>query len=132
MTDHILVPWIVNGFFKLITPFIDPLTREKLKFNDDMNKFVPSEQLWTEFNGKLEFNYDHTVYWDALVKMCQSRRNEQHERWKKAGSVIGEHEAYLKGSQQWGANGKLDDNIETLKKAELPNTESTNSDTVNA
>ncbi|KAI9788427.1 MAG: hypothetical protein M1833_003008, partial [Piccolia ochrophora] len=29
------LPWFINGFFKLITPFIDPMTREKLKFNED-------------------------------------------------------------------------------------------------
>jgi len=49
------IPWIVHGFFKLITPFIDPHTREKLKFNEDMRQYVPAEQLWTTFKGDLDF-----------------------------------------------------------------------------
>lgn len=32
------VPYLVNIFFKLITPFIDPITVQKLKFNPDVVK----------------------------------------------------------------------------------------------
>ena len=28
------VPWLLNAFFKLILPIIDPVTREKLSFNE--------------------------------------------------------------------------------------------------
>ncbi|KAH9910107.1 CRAL/TRIO domain-containing protein [Xylariomycetidae sp. FL2044] len=92
------VPWVVWGFFKLITPFIDPLTREKLKFNEDMTQFVPKEQLWTEFpGGELKFEYDHAVYWPALQKLCSERRAERVRRWEAGGKQIGETEDYLKG-----------------------------------
>lgn len=91
------MPWVVWGFFKLITPFIDPLTREKLKFNEDMNKYVPSEQLWTEFDGKLDFEYDHQAYWPALTQMCQQRRAARKERWIAGGKHIGESEDYMSG-----------------------------------
>ncbi|KAI1076317.1 CRAL/TRIO domain-containing protein [Whalleya microplaca] len=97
------VPWVVWGFFKLITPFIDPLTREKLKFNEDMTQFVPKEQLWTEFKGgELQFEYDHDVYWPALQKLCGEKRAEWVRRWEAGGKQIGEKEGYLKGHDQQG------------------------------
>ncbi|KAL2117934.1 hypothetical protein VTJ04DRAFT_7594 [Mycothermus thermophilus] len=93
------MPWIVTGFFKLITPFIDPLTREKLKFNEDMANYVPQEQMWSEFSsGKLEFEYDHSVYWPALHKLCAERREFRWKRWLAAGGHIGESEDYLAGA----------------------------------
>lgn len=101
---HYAVPWIVWGFFKLITPFIDPLTREKLKFNEDMTQYVPKEQLWTEYaGGLLDFEYDHSVYWPALMKLCEERREARRERWIAGGKLIGEHEDYLKGTSSHGA-----------------------------
>jgi hypothetical protein len=96
-TDSYTVPWIVNGFFKLITPFIDPLTRQKLKFNDDMRQHVPPQQLWNEFHGDLEFEYDHQTYWPALLKLCEAKQAEHRERWVKAGKNYGESELYIKG-----------------------------------
>ncbi|KUJ22066.1 CRAL/TRIO domain-containing protein [Mollisia scopiformis] len=94
------IPWIVNGFFKLITPFIDPLTRQKLKFNDDMRQHVPPEQLWNEFHGDLEFEYEHDVYWPALLRLCEEKHSELVSRWVKAGKNYGESEIYLKGGDE--------------------------------
>lgn len=92
------VPWVVSGFFKLITPFIDPLTREKLKFNEDVSLYVPREQLCKEdFNGDVDFEYDHDIYWPALVKICDERRAERKARWEKAGKRYGESEDFIKG-----------------------------------
>lgn len=85
------------GFFKLITPFIDPLTREKLKFNEDIRQYVPPEQLWKEFGGDVDFDYDHATYWPVLLKVCEERRAERKARWEKAGKQYGESETYLKG-----------------------------------
>lgn len=96
------VPFIVWGFFKLITPFIDPLTREKLKFNEDMTQYVPKEQLWKEFNGELDFDYDHSTYWPALMKLCEERRAARTKRWEDGGKHIGELEDYLAGQLPHG------------------------------
>ncbi|KAI1092340.1 CRAL/TRIO domain-containing protein [Rostrohypoxylon terebratum] len=99
------VPWVVWGFFKLITPFIDPLTREKLKFNEDMTQFVPKEQLWSEFpGGELQFEYNHDVYWPALQKLCAEKRAEKVRRWEAGGKQIGEKEDYLKGHDAQGVS----------------------------
>ncbi|KAI5862744.1 CRAL/TRIO domain-containing protein [Durotheca rogersii] len=97
------VPWVVWGFFKLITPFIDPLTREKLKFNEDMTQFVPKEQLWAEFpGGQLQFEYDHDIYWPALQRLRAEKRAERVRRWEMGGRKIGEAEDYLKGQDHQG------------------------------
>ena len=100
------MPWIVTGFFKLITPFIHPDTREKLKFNEDMSQYVPAEQMWSEFSsGKLEFEYDHSVYWPALHKLCGERRETRWQRWTAGGQQIGESEDYLAGATEVGVAG---------------------------
>ncbi len=94
------VPWIVWGFFKAISPFIDPVTREKLKFDEDLRKLVPPEQLIKAFGGEVEFEYNHEKYWPALNLLARQRKKEQEERWEKAGGVIGESENYLRGFGQ--------------------------------
>lgn len=91
------VPWLVWGFFKLINPFIDPLTREKMKFDVDMRKVVPPEQLMQVYGGDVNFEYQHEVYWPALNKLADERRKEIRQRWESAGSCVGESETYLKG-----------------------------------
>jgi len=103
------VPWVVQGFFKLITPFIDPHTREKLKFNEDMNQYVPPEHLWTEFNGKLEFEYDHSIYWPAMLKLAGERREARKARWVAGGKQIGELEDYLSGALEQGITPPIEE-----------------------
>ncbi|RMZ92461.1 hypothetical protein DV736_g258, partial [Chaetothyriales sp. CBS 134916] len=94
------VPWYIWTFFKLITPFIDPLTREKIKFNEDSAIHVAREQLLKECGGLLEFDYDHAEYWPALNKLCVLKRQTYRERWEKAGKRVGEHEGYMKGGEE--------------------------------
>jgi CRAL/TRIO domain len=101
-----LVPWVVWGFFKLITPFIDPITREKLKFNEDMKAYVPSEQLWSEdWAGDMDFEYDHDTYWPALNEMCKKRREDKKRRWEAGGKIVGESEDYLAGGTDVSVDG---------------------------
>jgi hypothetical protein len=92
-----VVPWYIWSFFKLITPFIDPLTREKLKFNEDMASHVPPQQLLKANGGEVEFEYDHEVYWPTFVKFAAKKRAEYEARWEQGGKRIGEHEDYLRG-----------------------------------
>ncbi|GIC89185.1 CRAL/TRIO domain protein [Aspergillus udagawae] len=105
------VPFVIWGFFKLITPFIDPLTREKLKFNEDLRQHVPAGHLMKSVGGDVEFRYDHSIYWPALNQLADKRRNEYRQRWIQGGKRIGEFEHYLKTgtspslSQSEGTNG---------------------------
>ncbi|TQV90915.1 CRAL/TRIO domain-containing protein [Cordyceps javanica] len=100
------VPWIVWGFFKIITPFIDPVTRDKLKFNEDMKQYVPPEQLWSDdWAGQMDFDYDHDTYWPALNDLCRRRRDARTARWVAAGRLVGESEDYLAGGTDISVSG---------------------------
>ncbi|KAL4968932.1 CRAL/TRIO domain protein [Aspergillus stella-maris] len=90
------MPFIIMGFFKIVTPFLDPVTREKLKFNENLNNHVPPAQLMKTVGGEVEFKYDHSAYWPALNKLAEIKRNEYRERWIQGGKRIGEYEHYLK------------------------------------
>lgn len=111
------MPWMVVGFFKIIKPLLDPVTKEKLKFNEDMKAYVPAEQLTTDFSaGELKFEYDHSVYWPALVKLCDQRQEEQKKRWVQGGSLIGESELYLRGGEPKGINGAVNEASDLIQE----------------
>ncbi|KAF6764056.1 CRAL-TRIO domain-containing protein [Ephemerocybe angulata] len=64
------IPFLINAFFKIILPFVDPITREKLKFNVDVVKegIFEKDMCMSEFwGGSRDFEYDHDKYWKALV-----------------------------------------------------------------
>ncbi|KAB8257913.1 CRAL-TRIO domain-containing protein [Aspergillus pseudonomiae] len=90
------MPFMIMGFFKLITPFIDPLTRQKLKFNEDLCQHVPAAHLMKSMGGDVEFRYDHAAYWPTLNQLADHRRAAYRERWVQGGKRIGEYENYLK------------------------------------
>ncbi|RDX57013.1 CRAL/TRIO domain-containing protein [Lentinus brumalis] len=92
------VPFLLNAFFKMITPFIDPLTRPKLRFNPDCiaeGLFTP-DQLISEWNGTANFEYEHEKYWGALVRMSAERRERLWEKWREHGAKVGVREWDLK------------------------------------
>ena len=91
------VPWLVWGFFKAIGPFIDPATKEKLKFDEDLRKLIPPEQLIKSYGGDVDFEYEFERYWPAFITLANTRRAEMIKRWEQAGKRVGESEAYLKG-----------------------------------
>ncbi|OQE44484.1 hypothetical protein PENCOP_c002G03448 [Penicillium coprophilum] len=93
------VPFVIWGFLKLITPFIDPNTREKLKFNEDLRQHVPPSHLMKSVGGDVEFRYDHASYWPTLNKLAEQRREAYRERWAQGGKQVGEFENYLKGAK---------------------------------
>ncbi|WEW61021.1 Phosphatidylinositol transfer protein (PITP) [Emydomyces testavorans] len=116
------MPLVILGFMKLITPFIDPQTREKLKFNEDLRQHVPPAQLWKTVNGDVEFEYDHSLYWPALNALAAQRREEYRERWIKGGKLVGEHENYLKGGSgkcraetEAATTGEITEKVEQLE-----------------
>lgn len=92
-------------------PFIDPLTRQKLKFNEDMRQHVPPQQLWKEFQGDLEFDYDHAVYWPNLLKLCEEKKREQRARWVQGGKQYGESENYIMGGSAPSIGSKVADAV---------------------
>lgn len=94
------LPWYVSLFLKAINPFIDPVTKEKIKYNEPLTDHVPAAQLMKASGGDIDFKYDHDVYWPALEKMAAERRAKRVERWEKAGKLIGESEIYLWGGDE--------------------------------
>ena len=62
------LPAILSFFFKGITPFLDPVTREKMRFNPDLFELVPREQLDADFGGDYEYEFDHEAYWNQLIE----------------------------------------------------------------
>jgi hypothetical protein len=92
----------------------------KLKFNEDMRQYVPSEQLVKEFKGDLDFQYDHDVYWPALEALCREKHEARWKRWIAGGQQIGEFEDYLKGHLEAGVTGKT--TSETAELAPAPAT----------
>lgn len=92
------IPFLGRAFLKLIYPFIDPLTREKLVFDAEFINFVKGEQLDKDFDGFVDFEYKHDIYFPALVEMTKQRREKYMERFHKFGGVIGLSEVDLRGS----------------------------------
>jgi hypothetical protein len=100
------VPWYVSTFLKLVSPFIDPVTKTKMRYNEPLTDHVPSSQLMKNAGGEVDFVYDHSVYWAALDALATQRRKEQRERWEAAGKVIGESEIYLFGGNEKSVGGQ--------------------------
>ena len=71
-----------------------------MKFNESTRQYVPPEQLWKQYGGDLEFEYDHKTYWPALEAETNRRREAYKQRWVAAGKKIGEYEEYLRGGNQ--------------------------------
>ncbi|CCK70752.1 phosphatidylinositol transporter KNAG_0F00830 [Huiozyma naganishii CBS 8797] len=91
------IPWLAWTFLKLIHPFIDPMTREKLVFDEPFPKYVPVNQLDVLYGGELDFKYKHNVYWPSLLEMAESKRRHYMKRFQKFGSVVGLSEYDLRG-----------------------------------
>jgi hypothetical protein len=100
------VPWYVSAFLKLITPFIDPVTKSKIKYNEPLIDHVPASQLMKAAGGEVDFAYDHSIYWPALDKLAAERRQQRYERWEKAGKLVGESELYLWGGAEKSVGGQ--------------------------
>ena len=62
------LPGILSFFYKGIAPFLDPVTREKMRFNPDLSELVPREQLDADFGGDYEYEFDHEAYWNQLLE----------------------------------------------------------------
>lgn len=100
------LPWYVTTFFKLISPFIDPVTKTKLRFNEPLTDHVPAAQLMKQSGGDVDFQYDHDVYWPELERWTEQCRKEHRERWERGGKLIGESEVYIKGGDEKSVGAK--------------------------
>ncbi|KAL1921804.1 uncharacterized protein VTP21DRAFT_10446 [Calcarisporiella thermophila] len=84
-------PWFFWTFWKLISPFIDPVTRSKIRFVDlktqnnvqpnqekgdwaNLLHYIPAEQLEADFGGKLDYEFKFDDYWRTLLSTTQEPR----------------------------------------------------------
>lgn len=91
------IPWLGWTFLKLIHPFIDPMTREKLVFDQPFVDYVPRVQLDADFGGAVNFEYDHAQYWPAMISIAEEKKRHYVARFEQLGAVVGLSEADLRG-----------------------------------
>ncbi len=88
----IKIPFYINAFFKIIMPFVDPVTREKVKFNPEVTKdgyFTPEMLMSGSWDGACDFEYEHEKYWPALVSLCEERKKAWLQGWRALGGTVG-------------------------------------------
>lgn len=90
------IPWIGYTFFKVVGPFIDPYTRLKTIYDQPFENFVPKEQLDKEFNGMLDFEYVHDVYWKSMNELAEKKLEVFYANFERLGKEIGLSEYDLK------------------------------------
>ncbi|KAF1957909.1 CRAL/TRIO domain-containing protein [Byssothecium circinans] len=112
------LPWYVTTFLKLVSPFIDPVTKTKIRYNEPLTSHVPSSQLMKNSGGEVDFAYDHSIYWPALDALAKERRAARTARWEKAGKLVGESEIYLWGGEEKSVDGKEGELNGTAKEVE--------------
>ena len=85
------MPWMLNAFFKLITPFIDPVTKDKIRFNPKViqDGLFTEDIVWKSFGGKIDFKYEHEVYWPHFIEYTSERKNKLLESWRALGGKVG-------------------------------------------
>ncbi|GAA5976753.1 hypothetical protein JCM10908_005620 [Rhodotorula pacifica] len=95
------IPQIFFAFYKLVSPFVDPVTKEKIRFLDkpDATSLIPANQLQKIFGGDINLEYNHVEYFPALTKLCLERKAANLERWRKYGNnQCGLDEAVIRGA----------------------------------
>ncbi|OSD01223.1 CRAL/TRIO domain-containing protein [Trametes coccinea BRFM310] len=65
------LPFLLNFFYKGISPFLDPVTRDKMRFNPDLFELIPKEQLDADFGGDFEYEFEPNSYWEQIVSFCK-------------------------------------------------------------
>ncbi|KAI5951729.1 PDR17 [Candida jiufengensis] len=100
------LPWIANAFMKISRPFVDPYTMSKTHF-DSFQNFVPKQQLFNEYNGIINFKYDHDIYWPKMNEIAENKYNIYMNNFKKLGGTIGLSEFDLRLDETY-LNGLID------------------------
>ncbi|SSD58406.1 related to Phosphatidylinositol transfer protein PDR17 [Saccharomycodes ludwigii] len=90
------IPWLGWTFLKLLHPFIDPDTKNKLVYDEPFEKYIDDTQLDKDYGGDLDFTYDHSVYWPDMLEKVGNRRKRQYDRFMELGGKIGTSEYELK------------------------------------
>lgn len=90
------IPWLGWTFLKIIHPFIDPLTREKLVYQEPFPNYVPKEQLDKDFGGEVDFEYIQDKYWPVMNKIAAEKRKNYMHQFRRLNGEIGLSEVDLR------------------------------------
>lgn len=90
------IPRLAWVFLKLIRPFIDPNTYEKLVFEEPLDVYVPKSQLDKDVGGGLDFEYDHEKYFPVMNEMAARKRANYMKNFYALGAKIGLSEVDLR------------------------------------
>lgn len=73
-------PAMLSVFWKIISPFLDPVTKGKIHFTKKGQPFiketVPSELLEQRYGGDNTFDYKHEDYWPSVEKLWEEGRKK--------------------------------------------------------
>ncbi|TFK42079.1 CRAL-TRIO domain-containing protein [Crucibulum laeve] len=64
------LPMLLNFFYKGISPFLDPVTRDKMRFNPNLLDLIPAAQLDADFGGVHAYEFEPESYWEQIVTAC--------------------------------------------------------------
>lgn len=64
------LPRLLSFFYKGISPFLDPVTRDKMRFNPNLLDLIPDSHLDADFGGSYNFEFDPESYWNQIVTAC--------------------------------------------------------------
>ncbi|WOO82131.1 CRAL-TRIO domain-containing protein [Vanrija pseudolonga] len=65
------MPWWINAFFSGIQPFMDPITRDKIRFNPTLTELIDPQQLDLEYGGEYNLEFNKDVYWKTITEFCR-------------------------------------------------------------
>ena len=105
------------AFLNLILPFVDPVTREKIKFNPRVvdQGIMAADQVMKEWGGIVDFEYEHVNYWAELVHLCETRGEQCLQRWRVLGGTVGISEWDIKQQGQDAAKIQLEETMDSEK-----------------
>lgn len=85
-------PFFFSAFYRIISPFIDPVIHTKLRFNPSPvtdGLFTADQLLESGWRGSIDFEYEHEKYFGHMVRMCEERKESQVKAWREMGGGIG-------------------------------------------
>ena len=95
------LPMLLSFFYKGISPFLDPVTRDKvglvnytdkiisngqknhayqMRFNPDLFELIPKSQLDADFGGEHTYEFDAQSYWDQIVAYVNNAYSSRKRR----------------------------------------------------
>ena len=84
-------PFWLTILFKLIDPFLDPVTRSKISINRPIiaEGDFTTDQLVKEWGGEREFVWDYDRYMNKLVEISSMMKEKRLNKWRELGGKVG-------------------------------------------